>query len=105
VGLINDIYKTVFKPVFDLIKKVVMDTLGIVNSLWQQHGEKTLGNVRGVLKSLRELFQQLWDDILKPIIMPFLEMLSESWDKHLKGVVNSIGVFVLKLINAATEIF
>lgn len=104
VNLINDIYKTVFKPVFDLIKKIVTDTLKIVTDLWNKHGKDLLKNLSELMKNLQDLFQQLWDKILKPIIEPFLKMLSELWDKHLKGLVKDTGEFVMKLVNAALDI-
>lgn len=104
VNLINDIYKTVFKPVFDLIKKIVTDTLKIVTDLWDKHGKDLLKNLSELMKNIRDLFQQLWDKILKPIIEPFLKMLSELWDKHLKGLVKETGEFVMKLVNAALDI-
>lgn len=104
VNLINDIYKTVFKPVFDLIKKIVMDTLKIVMDLWDKHGKTLLSNLSELMKNIRDLFQQLWDKILKPIIEPFLKMLTELWDKHLKGLIKETGEFVMKLVNAALDI-
>lgn len=102
--LMNDIYKTLIKPLFDLIKKIVTDTLKIVMDLWDKHGKDLLKNLSDLLKNMRDLFQQLWDKILKPIIEPFLEMLTSLWDKHLKGLVKEIGNFVMRLVNAALDI-
>ncbi|MBW7475953.1 hypothetical protein K0T92_14500 [Paenibacillus oenotherae] len=104
VGIINDTYKTVLKPVFDLIKKIVLDTLQIVKNLWDEYGADILNGLTETMTSIRSLFQSLWDDILKPIIIPFLEMLTWLWDKHLKGLVTEIGNFVAKLITAAMDI-
>ncbi|MEK5038972.1 hypothetical protein [Sporosarcina sp. FSL K6-3457] len=103
-NLMNDIYKTVIEPVFDLIKKIVTDTLKIVMNLWDKHGKDLLKNLSELLKNIKDLFQQLWDKILKPIIEPFLKMLSDLWDKHLKGLVKETGEFVMKLVNAALDI-
>ncbi|MET3659657.1 hypothetical protein [Sporosarcina psychrophila] len=103
-NLMNDIYKTVIKPVFDLLKKIVTDTLKIVMDLWDKHGKTLLSNLSELMKNIRDLFQQLWDKILKPIIEPFLKMLSELWDKHLKGLIKETGEFVMKLVNAALDI-
>lgn len=102
--LMNDIYKTLIKPLFDLIKKIVTDTLKIVMDLWDKHGKDLLKNLSDLLKNIKDLFQQLWDKILKPIIEPFLEMLTSLWDKHLKGLVKEIGNFVIRLVNAALDI-
>ena len=102
--LMNDIYKTLIKPLFDLIKKIVTDTLKIVMDLWDKHGKDLLKNLSDLLKNIKDLFQQLWDKILKPIIEPFLVMLTSLWDKHLKGLVKETGDFVMKLVNAALDI-
>lgn len=103
-NLINDIYKSVIQPVFDLLKKIVMDTLKIVEDLWKKHGQTLLDNLSELFENIRNIFQRLWDDILEPIIKPFLDMLSELWDKHLKGLVEETGTFVMKLVNAALDI-
>lgn len=103
--LMNDIYATVIRPVFDLLKKIVMDTLSIVQGLWEKHGATLLKNLSGLMNSIRTIFQKLWDDVLKPIIEPFLNMLSELWDKHLKGLVAQVGDFVMKVVNGALEIW
>ncbi|QNK86425.1 hypothetical protein H7992_14275 [Sporosarcina sp. resist] len=103
-NLMNDIYKTVIKPVFELIKKIVTDTLKIVMDLWDKHGKTLLKNLSELLKNIQDLFQQLWDKILKPIIEPFLKMLTELWNKHLKGLIKETGEFVMKLVNAALDI-
>jgi hypothetical protein len=103
--LMNDIYKTVIEPVFNLVKKIVMDTLDIIMKLWQKYGKDLLNNLSELMEGLRGTFQLLWDKVLKPIIQPFLEMLSWLWTKHLKGLVEEIGAFVFKVVNAALEIY
>ncbi|WP_438312214.1 phage tail protein [Sporosarcina sp. FA9] len=103
-NLINDIYKTVIEPVFDLLKKIVLDTLQIVQDLWKKHGQTLLDNLSGLFDGIRDLFQLLWDKILDPIITPFLEMFTWLWDKHLKGLVEEVGTFIMKLVNGALEI-
>lgn len=104
-NLINDVYDSVIQPVFDLIKTIVLDTLQIVLDLWQEYGQTLLANLSEVFENIRGTFQSLWDEILEPIIRPFLEMLSWLWDKHLKDLVAQVGEFVMKLINAALEIY
>ncbi|MEH7391775.1 phage tail protein [Bacillus sp. JJ1474] len=103
-NLINSIYKTLIEPVFELIKKIVLDTLDIVADLWEKYGKRILDNITELFDGIRNKFQLLWDDILKPIITPFLEMLSWLWEKHLKGLVKEVGAFVLRIIDAALDI-
>ncbi|WP_336759442.1 phage tail protein [Paenibacillus sp. USHLN196] len=105
VDMINDIYNTVLKPVFDLIKKIVLDTLQIVKDLWAKYGKDILDKISEMMENTRKLFQKLWDDVLKPIIEPFLKKLNEIWDGTLKGIIKQIGEVVMKLVNAALDIY
>ncbi|ATP40696.1 hypothetical protein CSE16_11910 [Solibacillus sp. R5-41] len=102
--LMNDIYKSVINPTFDLVKKIVTDTLKIITDAWDKHGKDLLKNLKDLFKNLQDIFQTLWDKVLKPIVEPFLEQLSTLWDKHLKGVVDEVVKFVLKLVDAALDI-
>ncbi|WP_024632381.1 MULTISPECIES: phage tail protein [unclassified Paenibacillus] len=105
VDMINDIYNTVLKPVFDLIKKIVLDTLQIVKDLWNKYGKDILDKISEMMENTRKLFQKLWDDVLKPIIEPFLKKLNEIWDGTLKGIIKQVGEVVMKLVAAALDIY
>ncbi|MEK3796111.1 hypothetical protein MKX42_30680 [Paenibacillus sp. FSL R7-0204] len=105
VGLINDIYKTVFKPVFDLVKQIVLDTLKIIKDAWDKHGKGILDGLSGVLDNIKKIIQRLWDDVLKPIIIPFLDKLKELWEGTFKGIAVQMAEFVLNLIELGTTIF
>lgn len=103
-NLMNDIYKSVIKPTFDLVKKIITDTLKIITDAWDKHGKDLLKNLKDLFKNIQDTFQSLWDKVLKPIVEPFLEKLTWLWDKHLKGVVDEVVKFVLKLVDAALDI-
>lgn len=105
VDMMNDIYNTVLKPVFDLIKKIVMDTLQIVKDLWNKYGKDILDKITEMMVNTRKLFQKLWDDVLKPIIEPFLKKLDEIWEGTIKGIIKQVGEVVAKLISAALDIY
>lgn len=104
-NLMSDIYKTVIEPVFNFIKKIVMDTLDIVMKLWEKHGKNLMNNLTDLFEGIQNTFQLLWDNILKPIVEPFLEALTFLWDKHLKGLIEQVGEFIMKLVNGALEIY
>jgi phage-related protein len=105
VDLINDIYKTVFKPVFELIKQIVLDTLKIIKDAWDKHGVAILSGLTGVLDNIKKIVQRLWDDVLKPIIIPFLDKLKELWEGTFKSIAVQMANFVLNLIELGTTIF
>lgn len=104
-NLMNDVYKSVIKPTFDLVKKIVLDTLKIIEDTWDKYGKDHLKSLKDLFENVRDLFQTLWDKVLKPIVEPFIKKLTELWDNHIKGLVKQIGELVSKLVSAATEIF
>jgi len=104
-NLINEVYNSVIQPVFDLIKTIVLDTLQIVVNLWQEYGQTLLDNLSELFDNIRGTFQLLWDEILAPIIQPFLETMTWLWEMHLKNLVDQVGQFIMKLVNGALEIY
>lgn len=105
VNLINDVWTSTLMPIFELIKEIVLDTLGILKEAWDEHGTAILDKLSEVMDNILATCQRLWDEILKPIIIPFLDMLKEIWEGTLKGVLKQTVELVLKLVEAAADIY
>ncbi|OMD31369.1 hypothetical protein [Paenibacillus odorifer] len=105
VDMINDIYETVLEPVFDLIKEIVLDTLKIVKDAWNKYGKEILDKLSEAMDKIRATVQRLWDDVLKPIIEPFLKTLKEIWEDTIKGIIEKVVDLVMKLVSAGLEIY
>lgn len=105
VGLINDVWETTLKPIFDLIKEIVLDTLDTIQSAWEEHGQAILDGLTEALDNIMKTVQRLWDDVLKPIIMPFLAKIKELWEGTFKGIGKQMMDFVLNLIELGTMIY
>ena len=103
--LFTSIWNDAIKPILDIAVQVWNDFVQIMLELWNTYGQPLLDNIRNFVTSTIELFQSIWDNIIEPIITPFLETLSWLWDKHLKGLVKEVGEFVLTLINDGLEIY
>lgn len=104
-GLFNSIWTDAIDPALQVISKGWADFSGILLELWNEHGQPLINNIGEFVTKTIDLFQSIWDNVLEPIITPFLEMLSWLWDSHLKGLVEKVGDFVLSLINGALEIY
>lgn len=103
--LFNSIWETAISPAIELITGTWQDFTGILLKLWEEHGSPLLNNLGEFAQRTIELFQSIYDNVLEPIISPFLEMLSWLWDKHLSKLVYAVGDFVMSLINGALEIY
>ncbi|MBP5426994.1 MAG: tape measure protein [Clostridiales bacterium] len=103
--LFNSMWKDALDPAIKNMTKAWADFSGILLELWNEHGKPLIDNIGEFAVKTIALFQKIWDDVLNPIITPFLETLSWLWDKHLKGLVKEIGNFIASLVNGALEIY
>ena len=103
--LFNSIWATAIDPAVQLITKLWADFTGILVDLWDEHGSILLNNIGEFVKKTIDLFQSIYDNVLEPIITPFLETLSWLWEEHLSKMVYALGDFIMSLINGALEIY
>lgn len=104
-GLFDSIYDTAIGPAIELIVEVWKDFTQILLDWWNKHGQKTLDNIGQFVTQTIKLFQSIYDNVLKPIIEPFLNTLGELWDSKIKGLIETFGTLVAELINGALEIY
>jgi len=103
--LFNSIWKDAVDPACKQMAKIWADYSKILLDLWNEYGEPLINNIGEFVTTTIALFQSIWDNVLAPIIEPFLETLSWLWDTHIKDMVKVIGEFVMKLVNGALEIY
>ncbi len=103
--LFNSIWIDVIDPVIQLITQGWSDFSSILLTLWNEHGQPLIDNVGEFVTKIIQLFQSIWDNILEPIVTPFLETLSWLWEEHISKMVEKVGDFIAKLVNGALEIY
>lgn len=103
--IFDDLWQGVVDPVMKLISKIILDTLNIIKGFWDDWGKQILAGVKQALDGIKQLWNNLWNSFLKPFVTNMLTMLTQLWDKHLKGLIKEIVNFVGKLATAATDIF
>lgn len=99
------VWDTAIRPVYELMRDVVISVLEIISNLWDQYGQNILNKLSEALENVKSIFNRLWTDVLEPIIVPFLDMLRGLWENHLKGVLGKVGEFIFKLIEGAVTIY
>lgn len=103
--IFNSIWKDAIDPYIQLISGAWADFSQILVDLWNEHGAVLIDNIGEFVTKTIALFQKIWDDVLEPIITPFLETMSWLWEKHIKGLIKEIGDFIGELVNGALEIY
>lgn len=104
-GLFNSIWKDAIDPYLQYITTAWADFTGILVDLWNEHGKPLVDNIGEFATKTIALFQSIWDNVIEPIVTPFLETLSWLWEKHIKGMVEALGNLVGSVINGALEIY
>ncbi len=104
-NLFNSIWTTAIDPALQLITQGWSDFSTILKELWDKHGAPLVNNIGEFVTKTIDLFQSIWDNILEPIVTPFLETMSWLWEEHISKVVAKVGDFVGKLVNGALEIY
>lgn len=104
-GVFNSIWVDTIDPAIQIITSAWEDFTKILSDLWNEYGEPLVNNIGEFVQKTIDLFQSIWDNVLEPIITPFLETLSWLWDEHLKGLIEEVSTFILKLTNGALEIY
>lgn len=104
-GVFNSIWVDTIAPTIQIITSAWESFTKILSDLWNEYGEPLVNNIGEFVQKTIDLFQSIWDNVLEPIITPFLETLSWLWDEHLKGLIEEVSTFIVKLTNGALEIY
>ena len=104
-SVFDSIWKDAIDPAVQTAAQIFEDFTKILKDTWAKYGKELLDNIGEALHTTVGLFQKLWDDIIKPIIEPFLEQLRWLWDTKLKKIIENFQSFVAELINLALKIY
>lgn len=104
-GLFNSVWEDGIDPALQSISEMFSGWSETLVSIWDEHGGRLINNILEFVDKTIQAFQKIWDDVIVPIIQPFLEDLQWLWDEHLSKMIKSVGDFVGTLINSALEIY
>ena len=101
----NSIWEDVIDPTIQIVSQAWADFSQILVDLWNEYGRPLIDKIGEFATKTIALFKSIWDNVLEPIIKPFLETLKWLWDKYIKDMIKTVGEFVMKLINGALDIY
>lgn len=93
-----------WNQIVEFITTVVTDMWSIIQEIWNTYGQTLINNIAGAMESIQAIILAVWEG-LQPVITQALEFLTNMWNNHIKGVIQVMGEFVMKLINGALEIW
>lgn len=103
-GLFDTLWQDAVSPGLTLFSTMVMDALNVISDWWSNWSSGILTLLSESFTAIGDLFGNLWDKFLKPIVTAGLKALTRLWDDHIKSLLVTIGEFVGQLIDDALTI-
>lgn len=100
-NFVNDI----LKPALELVKTVFQDALGIIKNEWNKSGAMLLEKFQAFKETFREIWNNLYQNIIKPVWDKIIGGLRDLWDQHLKPLWEKIVQFFSKLGEAIMTVW
>lgn len=96
----------ILQPALERVKTVATDVFDSIKTTWDERGASILQGFTDFKESLREIWESIYDKIIKPVVDNMGKKFDWLWDKHLKGLwdnivsfIGSVGEFLLALWN------
>ena len=100
-NLVNDI----LLPVMELLKTVTFDVLGSIGAAWDEHGKGLLESFGKFRDGIKEIWNNLYLKIIKPVWDSIISGLSNLWSNHLKPLWDVLLSFFMKLGEAIMTVW
>ena len=104
-GVFDSIWKDAIQPAVEFASELWNGFTAELVRDWNENRKPLVDNIGEFVDTTIALFQKVWDDVLEPIVTPFLETLSWLWEEHISKLVSTVNDFIGSLINGALEIY
>ena len=102
---LNKVSEDILLPAFQFIEKVAKDIFRIISQTWEQYGGNILTQFTKFKESLRTIWENLYENIIKPVCETIGKVIDGLWENHLKGLWQNISDFFGAFIEAALTVW
>lgn len=95
----------IFVPAMELCKTIVTDMWESIRGVWDEKGEDILNKMSDVRDGLRDLWDDIYDGVIHPVIEHIQEALSWLWDKHLKPLWDELVRFFASVVECVLTLW
>ena len=92
-NFVNDIYQ----PALERVKQITIEVNEIIRKQWDESGQKLLDLFGKTRDSIKEIWENLYNNVLKPIWDAIVSAIDYLWDNHLKALVEEVVSFASKV--------
>lgn len=102
---INKLTQDLFIPALELCRTVVTDMWDSIGSTWAEHGEDILAMMGTLHDGLQEIWDEIYDGIIQPVLEHIQEALAWLWDNHLKPLWDELTEFFASLVECVLTLW
>ncbi|MGI5897529.1 MAG: phage tail protein, partial [Oscillospiraceae bacterium] len=102
---INLISEDILKPAFEFVKKVATNVFQTIGETWDKYGAGILEKFIKFKESLREIWDSLYYNIIKPVCDSIGGTIDKLWDEHLSPLWGKISGFFGAFIEAILTVW
>ena len=95
----------IFNPAMTTVKTIAVDAMESIKKIWDEYGGKILENLTKVKESFREIWDSIYEKIIKKVLDKIWSKVSEVWEQHLKPLWEEVLRFFAKLALAVTTVW
>lgn len=93
----DTLVKDIFQPALELVKNKTVEALGVVKDEWAKHGESLLAALGKFKDSVKAIWDNMYQSVIKPVWDKIVSGLGGLWDEHLKPLWESLVQFFFQL--------
>lgn len=103
--LVNKYTNDIFVPGMELCKNITLDMWESIRNVWAESGEAILSKMSELRAGLREIWNDIYDKVIYPVVHRIQEVLTWLWDKHLKKLWDDLVRFFTSVTECALTLW
>lgn len=102
---ISEVINNILTPALSLIKTVVVDIFGGIKAAWEEYGASILEKFQEFKGSLREIWDAVYTNVIKPTFDKIFKIFTNLWTNHLKPLWDNITAFFGSLVECLLTVW
>lgn len=102
---VSKLTRDIFLPCMETIRKISADMGASVKSTWADVGGTILAKASEMRAGLREIWNAVYDRVIKPVVDRVAEVVNWLWDKHLKKLWDNTVQFFASVTDCVLTIW
>ncbi|MEG1620995.1 MAG: hypothetical protein RR322_03695, partial [Oscillospiraceae bacterium] len=97
-NVVKNIINDVLIPIFKTIQNVILGIFDGIKKAWDKYGKSILDQMSIALDGIRSLWNNLYNNCIKPIFDKIFEVINKLWNEHLKPLWDKLTDFIGKVV-------